>query len=134
MAQRTIRFRIRPDGRVEETVEGVAGVGCEQLTGRIEARLGTVQQRRERLVELRRRECYVAEFRPDPDGQGWLMSEFHCSVMKIAEQFPCVCDQELQLIRHTFPDCHVERVHWLLEGGHACGFRLQPHVEPEPEC
>jgi len=47
MAQRTIRFRIRPDGRVEETVEGVAGVGCEQLTGRIEARLGTVQQRRE---------------------------------------------------------------------------------------
>jgi DeoR family suf operon transcriptional repressor len=95
---------------------------------------GTVQQRLERLVELRRREGYVAEFRPDPDGQGWLMSEFHCSVMKIAEQFPCVCDQELQLIRHTFPDCHVERVHWLLEGGHACGFRLQPHVEPEPEC
>ena len=47
------------------------------------------------------------------------------SVMKIAEQFPCVCDQELQLIRHTFPDCQVERVHWLLEGGHACGFRLQ---------
>lgn len=47
MAQRTIRFRIRPDGRVEETVEGVAGVGCEQLTERIEARLGSVQQRRE---------------------------------------------------------------------------------------
>mgnify|MGYP003340558489 FL=1 len=76
-------------------------------------------------MELRRSEGYEAEFRPDPDGQGWVMSEFHCSVMKIAEQFPCVCDQELQLIRHTFPDCQVERVHWLLEGGHACGFRLQ---------
>lgn len=47
MAQRTIRFRIRPDGRVEETVEGLAGSACEQLTERIEARLGTVQQRRE---------------------------------------------------------------------------------------
>jgi len=47
MAQRTIRFRIRPDGRVEETVEGLAGAACEQLTERIEARLGTVQQRRE---------------------------------------------------------------------------------------
>jgi len=47
MVQRTIRFRIRPDGRVEETVEGVAGVGCGQLTERIEARLGSVQQRRD---------------------------------------------------------------------------------------
>jgi hypothetical protein len=46
MAQRSIRFRIRPDGRVEEQVEGVQGPACEQLTERIEARLGTVQQRR----------------------------------------------------------------------------------------
>ena len=86
---------------------------------------GSLGQRLERLVELRRGEGYVADCRPDPEGHGWVMSEFHCSVMKIAEQFPCVCDQELQLIRHTFPDCQVDRVHWLLEGGHACGFRLQ---------
>ena len=46
MALQTIRFRIRPDGRVEELVEGVAGQACEQLTGRIESRLGAVQQRR----------------------------------------------------------------------------------------
>ncbi|MCP9773201.1 DUF2997 domain-containing protein [Synechococcus sp. Tobar12-5m-g] len=46
MSQHTIRFRIRPDGRVEEVVEGVQGTGCSQLTERIEARLGTVQQRR----------------------------------------------------------------------------------------
>lgn len=46
MAQHTIRFRIRPDGRVEEQVEGVQGMACEQLTERIEARLGVVQQRR----------------------------------------------------------------------------------------
>jgi len=45
MVQRSIRFRIRPDGRVEELVEGVAGNGCEQLTERIEAKLGSVQQR-----------------------------------------------------------------------------------------
>ena len=47
MAQRTIRFRIRPDGRVEETVAGVVGQGCQELTERIESRLGTVQQRQE---------------------------------------------------------------------------------------
>jgi len=45
MAQQTIRFRIRPDGRVEELVEGITGSGCEQLTERIEARLGSVLQR-----------------------------------------------------------------------------------------
>jgi hypothetical protein len=55
MAQRTIRFHIRPDGRVEETVEGVAGPSCQQLTERIEARLGTVQRR------LESAEAYRAE-------------------------------------------------------------------------
>ena len=45
MAQQTIRFRIHSGGRVQELVEGVQGEGCEQLTERIEARLGSVQQR-----------------------------------------------------------------------------------------
>lgn len=55
MAQRTIRFRIRPDGRVEERVEGAMGQSCQQLTERIEARLGTLQQRRQTS------EAFVAE-------------------------------------------------------------------------
>jgi hypothetical protein len=46
MGQQTIRFRIRPDGRVDEVVEGVAGKGCLALTERIEAQIGSVQQRR----------------------------------------------------------------------------------------
>lgn len=89
---------------------------------------GPLEQRVQRLVELRRSEGYVAECEPDASQNpgGWVLSEFHCSVMRIAEQFPCVCDQELQLIRHTFPDCTVERVHWRLEKGHSCGFRLIP--------
>ena len=43
MPQRTVRFTIRPDGRVEERVEGVAGPACQQLTERLEAALGTVE-------------------------------------------------------------------------------------------
>jgi len=43
--QQSIRYRIRPDGRVEETVEGIQGSACERLTESIEARLGSVQQR-----------------------------------------------------------------------------------------
>ncbi|WP_216904090.1 iron-sulfur cluster biosynthesis transcriptional regulator SufR [Synechococcus sp. CCY 9618] len=99
---------------------------------------GSLPQRLDRLVELRRREGYVAECRPDDEptpagaGPSWVISEFHCSVMRIAEQYPVVCDQELRLIRHTFPDCTVERVHWRLEGGHACGFRLVPRAAGDP--
>ncbi len=96
--------------------------------------VGGLPQRLERLVELRRHEGYVAEFRREGDGPAWLMSEFHCSVMRIAQQFPCVCDQELQLIRGTFPDCQVERIHWLLEGSHACGFRLLPRDAEAGPC
>jgi DeoR family suf operon transcriptional repressor len=88
---------------------------------------GSLAQRIERLVDLRRQEGYVAECVPDPDqGGSWVLSEFHCSVMRIAESFPIVCDQELQLMAHTFPDCRIERVHWRLESGHSCGFRLTP--------
>ena len=93
---------------------------------------GPLQERLERLVELRRGEGYVAELRREEgegDAERWLIREFHCSVMRIAEEFPLVCDQELQLLRGTFPDCRVERVHWRLEEGHSCGFRLVPAGE-----
>jgi DeoR family suf operon transcriptional repressor len=93
---------------------------------------GSLHQRLQRLVALRCEEGFVSECSPDPQGDGWLMREFHCSVMRIAEQFPCVCDQELKLIRQTFPDCQVERVQWRLEKGHACGFRLRPLTAAEP--
>ncbi|MEI7666604.1 MAG: iron-sulfur cluster biosynthesis transcriptional regulator SufR [Synechococcaceae cyanobacterium ELA263] len=90
---------------------------------------GPLAQRLERLVEIRQAEGYLAELDRDPGDPGseaWVISEFHCSVMRIAEEFPMVCDQELELIGQTFPDCQVERVHWRLEEGHSCGFRLRP--------
>ena len=45
MPQRTLRFKIRQDGHVEESVEGVAGQACQQLTEKLEEALGVVQQR-----------------------------------------------------------------------------------------
>lgn len=45
MAFQTIRYLIRPDGRVEETVESVPGPACRSLTERIEARLGSIEHR-----------------------------------------------------------------------------------------
>tara|TARA_Y100001970_G_scaffold294225_1_gene448783 strand:+ start:1239 stop:1442 length:204 start_codon:yes stop_codon:yes gene_type:complete len=46
MPQRTLRFRIRQDGRVEELVEGVLGTSCNDLTKNLEDALGTVEFKR----------------------------------------------------------------------------------------
>ena len=45
MPQRTLRFKIRQDGRVEETVEGLIGESCLQLTEKLEESLGVVERR-----------------------------------------------------------------------------------------
>ena len=44
MPQKTIRFTIRPNGRVEERVEGVAGVAGQLLTLAVDGALGTVER------------------------------------------------------------------------------------------
>ncbi len=46
MPQRILRFKIRQDGLVEETVEGVLGESCVQLTEKLEEALGTVEKKR----------------------------------------------------------------------------------------
>lgn len=38
----TLEFIIYPDGRVKETVTGIVGASCAEVTAAIEAELGTV--------------------------------------------------------------------------------------------
>ena len=45
MPQRTLRFRIRQDGLVEESVEGVLGNSCAKLTENLEEALGQLDHR-----------------------------------------------------------------------------------------
>ena len=42
MPQRTLRFKIHQDGRVEETVEGFTGDSCNEATKSLEDALGKV--------------------------------------------------------------------------------------------
>ena len=44
MEQQKIKFTIRQDGTVTEEVMGVVGTDCENLTKRIEERLGVVER------------------------------------------------------------------------------------------
>ena len=70
MAQQSIKFTIRQDGSVTEEVMGVVGPNCENLTRRIENKLGNVIQREhkpsfyQRVVE----EEFVEEFTHDSEG------------------------------------------------------------------
>ncbi len=43
MPQRTLRFKIHQDGRVEETVEGFIGSACNDATKNLENSLGEVK-------------------------------------------------------------------------------------------
>ncbi len=45
MPLRTLRFKIRQDGVVEETVEGAVGNSCYHLTEKLESALGSVERR-----------------------------------------------------------------------------------------
>ena len=42
MPQKTLRFKIHQDGRVEETVEGFTGNSCNEATKNLEEALGKV--------------------------------------------------------------------------------------------
>ena len=43
MPQRTLRFKIHQNGRVEETVEGFSGNACNKATKNVEDALGEVK-------------------------------------------------------------------------------------------
>ena len=42
MPQKTLRFKIHQDGRVEETVEGFTGTSCNEATKNLEEAVGKV--------------------------------------------------------------------------------------------
>ena len=42
MSMETLEFIIYPDGRVKETVTGIVGSSCREVTAAIEAQLGQV--------------------------------------------------------------------------------------------
>ena len=46
MPQRTLRFKIHQDGRVQETVEGFEGDSCNEATKNLEEALGEVKTKR----------------------------------------------------------------------------------------
>lgn len=94
---------------------------------------GSLQERVAKLVELRQAEGYMAEWHPvDPNPQdgsasSYIITEYNCAISQIAETFPSVCGNELEMFALAL-QCKVERTHWLVNGEHRCGYLVQENV------
>lgn len=92
---------------------------------------GPLLERVESLVELRRAEGYMAEYYPIPKDSDpksatqFVLTEYNCAISQVAESFPSVCDHELEMFAVALNDCQVERTHWIVDGEHRCGYRIQ---------
>lgn len=99
---------------------------------------GSLQERVSGLVELRRAEGYMAEFYPVESvdveiveiadradkGDRFVFMEHNCAISNVAETFPSVCGNELEMFAAVLPDCTVERTHWIIDGEHRCGYLI----------
>ena len=85
---------------------------------------GSLKSRLKKLVELRKKEGYSSELNISKNGSSWYLNAFDCSISTIAEKYPVVCDQELDLLRNVFPDCVIQRIHWRFDDKHSCGFEI----------
>jgi len=93
---------------------------------------GSLQERVAKLMELRKAEGYMAEWYPVDDrdsdfnakGDRFVFMEHNCAISNVAETFPSVCGNELEMFAAVLPDCTVERTHWIIDGEHRCGYLI----------
>ncbi|MFS2206960.1 helix-turn-helix transcriptional regulator [Variovorax sp. Varisp36] len=132
-----------PDTHAEMTVQMISAVirvfgntGMDQLIAAredtmranyAEALRGarSLQTRLERLADIRSREGYMAEFRPE--GDGFLFIENHCPICTAAQACTGFCRSELQLFDAVLgPDVSVSRVEHVLAGARRCAYQVSP--------
>jgi DeoR family transcriptional regulator, suf operon transcriptional repressor len=101
---------------------------------------GSLQERMTELVALRRAEGYMAECYPGESiedetcdrtfkGDRFVFVEHNCAISNVAETFPSVCGNELEMFAAVLPDCIVERTHWIINGEHRCGYAIAQKQE-----
>jgi DeoR family suf operon transcriptional repressor len=101
--------------------------------------VGSLQERVTQLVELRKAEGYMAEWYPvksvddvschTDKGDRFVFMEHNCAISNVAETFPSVCGNELEMFAAVLPDCTVERTHWIIDGEHRCGYLIARRKE-----
>ncbi|MGL5033238.1 MAG: iron-sulfur cluster biosynthesis transcriptional regulator SufR [Microcystaceae cyanobacterium] len=89
---------------------------------------GELTLRIEKLVEMRKTEGYMTELHLPEEPNQYILSEHHCAIAEVAESYPTVCDHELDMFGAILPDCQIERIHWINNGEHSCGYLIQPKI------
>lgn len=105
---------------------------------------GLLEERVARLMELRRDEGYMAEWYPveavddgtcgADKGDRFVFMEHNCAISNVAETFPSVCGNELEMFAAVLPDCTIERTHWIIDGEHRCGYLIVARKKATPPC
>jgi hypothetical protein len=136
-----------PDTHAEMTVQMISAVitvfgekGMDQLIGAREEAMRanyreamngarSLKTKLERLAEIRSREGYMAEFRPE--GDGFLFIENHCPICTAARACTGLCRSELQLFEEVLgPEASVSRVEHVLAGARRCAYQVSPKGAP----
>ncbi|MFN6568717.1 iron-sulfur cluster biosynthesis transcriptional regulator SufR [Dendronalium sp. ChiSLP03b] len=107
---------------------------------------GSLRERVENLVELRKAEGFMAEYHAvdlDDSSVGespgdtlrdrFIFMEHNCAISNVAESFPTICGHELEMFAAILPDCTVERTHWIINGEHRCGYLVQARKQKSYE-
>ncbi|MGK7874526.1 MAG: iron-sulfur cluster biosynthesis transcriptional regulator SufR [Xenococcaceae cyanobacterium] len=93
---------------------------------------GSLKERVARLVQLRKKEGYMAELHliegsdsSSGTTEKFFLAEHNCAISEVAESYPSVCDHELEMFAALLPDCIVKRTHWINNGEQRCGYLIQ---------
>ncbi len=89
----------------------------------LDAAAPELQQRIERLAQLRSEEGYMAEVRLLPDG--WMLIENHCPICSAAASCQQFCKSELEIFQRLFEnEATVARTDHLLKGARRCAYKI----------
>ncbi|NES82924.1 MAG: iron-sulfur cluster biosynthesis transcriptional regulator SufR [Moorea sp. SIO2B7] len=114
----------------EEQVEAVLRKQWKKKAEEYRDRIGnaSLEERVNNLVRLRQEEGYMAELHGVEGSNSkkrFLLAEHNCAISDVAESFPVVCGNELEMFSAILPDCTVERTNWINNGENRCGYLIE---------
>lgn len=100
---------------------GEAG-GKERYQKELE-NINELEDRLGKLVEIRTREGYMAEY--SKDDQGFLLVENHCPICAAAQICQGFCSSELNTFKFVLgQDVNIDRVNHIIGGDRRCAYRI----------
>lgn len=83
----------------------------------------SLENRLEKLTEIRTREGYMAEY--EKDEEGYMFIENHCPICAAAKICQGFCQAELNIFRAVLGDeVNIERVEHIVKGERRCAYRI----------